>query len=287
MVIVIEIFPFFVENTKKHNFFQKTKAIIEAKIKTAFNYKSAFFMTLFLNIVYFLMFYFFGENDISIKIHGISIAYFQYAFVGLSLQMVVGTALASTEQNILQEIITGTWSSTFFFFNIIEYALGTSIAGIFLSSFSVLVSYFIATVFLKVPFCFSLNFAIYLTILFLLIMLSYISISIFFSSISIWYKKNIGLTKMFYELTKAFTGITFPIILLKEYPVAWFFSRIMPLTYGLEGIYATLFSKDFIRSLLVNASILGGFTFIIGIFGVILVNLSLKKIRKEGSVSIY
>ncbi|UJG39939.1 MAG: hypothetical protein K9W45_08785 [Candidatus Heimdallarchaeum aukensis] len=287
MVNVEEILPFFVDKSKKYNFFQKIKAIIGAKIKTALNYKSAFFMTLFLNIIYIFMFYFFGENNISIEIHGVSITYFQYAFVGLSLQMVVGTALASTEQNILQEIITGTWSSTFFYFNIVEYALGTSIAGIFLSSFSILISYVIATVFLKIPFWFSINFTIYLIILFFLIMLSYISISIFFSSFSIWYKKNIGITKMFYELTKAFTGITFPIILLKGYPVAWFFSRIMPLTYGLKGIYAVLFLDNFDKSVLVNASILGGFTFIIGVIGVVMVNLSLRKIRKEGSVSIY
>ncbi|MHA1801822.1 MAG: hypothetical protein ACTSWJ_08815, partial [Candidatus Heimdallarchaeaceae archaeon] len=115
-------------------------AIAAARIKMSLSYKSSYLITLFLNLVTITMYFFFSKLNPDMKIFGISASYFEFVFIGLALQFIVGTSLATVNVSIYNEIVSGTWSSLLLHFNFAEYAIGTTLAGTFLASFSIFIS---------------------------------------------------------------------------------------------------------------------------------------------------
>jgi len=282
-----EIRDAFQFSANKSTSFDRIKAIFISKIKNTMNYKSAYLMTVALNLLYIFMFYFFGKLNPDIEIAGIPVTYFEYAFIGLSIQMVVGTALATTDGSVYTEIITGTWSALLLHFNIFEYALGVSLAGIFLASFSIFIALGVAQLFLNLHLLFTFCTLLFLFVLFLLIMLAHITISCLFSAFTIWYKRRSDFVSLVYGLSKTFAGVTFPVVLLRAYPFAFILSRMLPLTYGLNGLHNILFNPNFLPVFLLNTGILLVFIVVVGIVALYLVKLSIIKIKIDGSVDHY
>ncbi len=283
---MIEILSSFKEETKRNSFIARIGAISISRIKMTLNYKSSYLMVLVLNITIVFMYFFFGKLNPDMEIFGLNATYFEYCIIGLCLQMIVGTSLGTANGNINNEIASGTWSSLFLQFNFLEYSIGTTTAGVFLSSFSILIVLSIA--FLIGNFAFSITFQEVLLILliFILILASHMVISMLFTSFTIFYQKDSGLVSLIYQLTKTFSGILFPIALLSGFPL--FISNSLPFTYGLETLHMILFSDSIQWKLLAyNCSILLGMITVIGIIAYVLVFLSLKNVKKNGKVDWY
>ncbi|MBY9000997.1 MAG: hypothetical protein KGD64_08795 [Candidatus Heimdallarchaeota archaeon] len=250
------------------------------------SYKSSYLITLFLNLVTITMYFFFSKLNPDMEIFGISATYFEFAFIGLALQFIVGTSLATVNGSIYNEIISGTWSSLLLHFNFAEYAIGTTLAGTFLASFSIFISLGISYAF----FGFSLSITaiqiVLICLLFLLILSSHMVISMLFAAFTIYYQKNSGIVPLLYQLTKTFSGIVFPVALLRGFPII--LSRSLPLTYGLEALHNVILS-DNIQWVVVqrNSLVLIGIILIIGILSFIFVSMSIKHSKKHNKVDWY
>ncbi len=250
------------------------------------NYKSSFVMSLLLNLVVVIMYFFFGKLNPDMQIFGFNATYFEFALIGLCLQMVVGTSLGTVNGNIYNEIASGTWSSLIVNFSFLEYSIGTTCAGVFISSFSilivVLVAYLCAGFFLTI----TSQEILLIFLIFILILTSHMAISMLFTSFTIFYQKDSGLISLLYQLTKTFSGILFPVALLSGFPLA--ISRALPFTYGLDALHMILFSETINWSyFLFNTSILLGIILVIGGIAYILVFFSLRNIKRKGKVDWY
>ena len=238
-------------------------------------------MIITLNLLMIIMYFFFSRLNPDITIFGIDASYFEFCIIGLCLQMVVGTSLGTVCANIFNEISAGTWSSILPFFNFLEYSIGTTLAGVFISSFSIFIA--IGFTYLVAGFFFVITFQEILLIffLFILILISHMAISMLFSAFTIYYQKNSNLVSTLYHLTKTFTGIVFPVSMLSGFPLV--LSKILPLSYGLSTLQSILFSPsiDF-RGYLFNCLILVSISIIIGLIAWILFSYSLKNAKKHG-----
>ncbi len=250
------------------------------------SYKSSYLITLFLNLVTITMYFFFSKLNPDMEIFGISASYFEFVFIGLALQFIVGTSLATVNGSIYNEIISGTWSSLLLHFNFAEYAIGTTLAGTFLASFSIFISLGVSYAF----FGFSLSVSgiqiALICLLFLLILLSHMVISMLFAAFTIFYQKNSGIVPLLYQLTKTFSGIVFPIALLSGFPTV--LSRTIPLTYGLEALHNVILSENIQWEVIQrNCLVLIGFIFCIGVLSFFFVSKSIKHSKKHNKVDWY
>ena len=250
------------------------------------NYRSSFIMSLILNLVVVIMYFFFSKLNPDMNVFGFNATYFEFAIIGLCLQMVVGTSLGTVNGNIYNEIASGTWSSLIANFSFIEYSIGTTFAGVFISSFSiliiVLVAYLCAGFFLNIT---ALE-VLLIMLIFILILTSHMAISMLFASFTIFYQKDSGLISLLYQLTKTFSGILFPVALLRGFPLI--ISKILPFTYGLDTLHTILFSDSISWSFfLFNTLILLGMILVLGITAYILVYFSLRNIKRKGKVDWY
>ena len=281
-----EVVSSFIHIKKESTALSRVNSIFLTRVKMALNYKSSLLMTLFLNLVTIMMYFFFSRINPEMQIFGINATYFEFAIIGLCLQMVVGTSLGTVSANIYNEIISGTWSSVLLHFNFIEYSIGTTLAGVMLSSISIFVA--IGLAYLTIGFYLTITFqeVMILVLLFILIVLAHMSISMLFAAFTIFYQKTSNLISILYQLSKTFCGVVFPVTLLSGFPLL--VSKSLPLTYGLETIHQLLFSptlnKDYIY---VNCLILIGFIVLLGSIAYGLVFLSLKNSRKNGKVDWY
>jgi len=94
------------------------------------------------------MYFFFGKMNPDMTLFGIPSTYLEFCFLGLSLQMIIGTSLATVNGSVFNEILSGTWSYLLFQFNFVEYSIGSTLAGVFLSSISVFAALFLAYLFM-------------------------------------------------------------------------------------------------------------------------------------------
>ncbi len=238
-------------------------------------------MVIALNLIMIVMYFFFSRMNPDLTIFGIDSSYFEFCIIGLCLQMVVGTSLGTVCGNIFNEISAGTWSSILPFFNFLEYSIGTTLAGVFISSFSIFIA--IGFTYIVAGFFFIITFREILMIffLFILILVSHMAISMLFAAFTIYYQKNSSLVSTLYHLTKTFTGIIFPVSLLSGFPLI--LSKSLPLTYGLSSLQSILFSStiDF-RTYFYNCMILIVLTLIIGLVAWVLFSYSLKNAKKHG-----
>ena len=280
------MFSSFTLGTKKSSFIARIRAIFISRVKMTLNYKSSFLMSLLLNLVVVIMYFFFGKLNPDMNVFGFNATYFEFALIGLCLQMVVGTSLATVNGNIYSEIISGTWSSLIVNFSFLEYSIGTTFAGICISSFSilivVLVAYLCAGVFLRI----TAQEVLLIFLIFILILASHMVISMLFASFTIFYQKDSGLISLLYELTKTFSGILFPVALLSGFPLV--ISKALPFTYGLDALHMILFSDSINWNyFLFNSLVLMGMIVVIGIIAYILVYFSLRNIKRKGKVDWY
>ena len=250
------------------------------------NYKSSFIMTLLLNLVVVIMYFFFSKLNPDMNVFGFNATYFEFAVIGLCLQMVVGTCLGTVNGNIYNEIASGTWSSLIVNFSFLEYSIGTTFAGVFISSLSilivVLVAYLCAGFFLSI----SPQGILLILLIFILILAAHMAISMLFASFTIFYQKDIGLISLLYQLTKTFSGILFPVALLSGFPLI--ISKALPFTYGLDALHMILFSETINWSFfLFNSLILLGMIIVVGVIAYILVYFSLRNIKRKGKVDWY
>jgi ABC-type polysaccharide/polyol phosphate export permease len=232
------------------------------------------------------MYFFFSRVNPEMQVFGINATYFEFAIIGLCLQMVVGTSLGTVSANIYNEILSGTWSSVLLHFNFFEYSFGTTLAGVLVSSISIFIAIGIA--YLTVGFYLMITFQeiILIILLFLLIILAHMSISMLFAAFTIFYQKATNLISILYQLTKTFSGVVFPISLLTGFPLL--VSKSLPLTYGLQSIHQLLFSPTMnMEFIYVNCLIIIGFIVFIGSIAYGLAYLSLKNVRKNGKVDWY
>jgi len=283
---VSEVVSSFVHIQKKTTPLSRISAIFLTRVKMAFNYKSSFLMTLILNIVTIMMYFFFSRINPEMQIFGINSTYFEFAIIGLCLQMVVGTSLGTVSANIYNEILSGTWSSILLQFNFFEYSVGTTLAGVLISSTSIFVALGIAYLTVGLYLVITFQEVILIILLFILIILAHMAISMLFAAFTIFYQKATNLISILYQLTKTFSGVVFPISLLTGFPLL--ISKSLPLTYGLHSIHQLLFSPTMNMEIVyINCLILGGFIVLIGTIAYGLVSLSLKNIRKKGKVDWY
>ncbi len=243
-------------------------------------------MTIFLNLVTLVMYFFFSKLNPDLTIFGISSTYVEFCFLGLSLQMIIGTTLSTVSASIYNEIISGTWSSLLVNFSFFEYSIGSTLAGVTLSSISVFIALFLAFLFMGSFYVISLQEVLIIIMLFVLILLSHMVVSMVFASFTIFYQKNSGLIPLLYQLSKTFTGVVFPIALLKGFPM--FLSRVLPLTYGLEALQSiALNDTSNWRLIFTNSAILIGITLILGVLSYFLVVKSIKNSKLKNKVDWY
>ncbi|MCE7741133.1 MAG: ABC transporter permease [Candidatus Heimdallarchaeota archaeon] len=243
-------------------------------------------MTIFLNLITIIMYFFFSKLNPDLTIFGISSSYLEFVFLGLCLQMIIGTTLATVCGSLYNEIVTGTWSTLLLNFNFLEYSIGNTLAGVSLSSVSVIIALLLASLFMGSFYVVSFQEILLILVLFLLILLSHMVISMLFTSFTIYYQKNSGLIPLLYQLTKTFTGVVFPIALLKGFPL--FLSRILPLTYGLEALQAIALSETIDwKLILTNSGILVGMIIILGILSYFLVSWSIQNSKSNNKVDWY
>ena len=252
----------------------------------ALSYKSSYLMTFILNLVTIVMYFFFSKMNPDMTVFGIPSTYLEFCFLGLSLQMIIGTSLATVCGSIYNEIVSGTWSYLLFQFNFIEYSIGSTLAGVFLSSLSVFAALFLAYLFMGSFYVISIQEVMLVILLFLLILIAHMSISMIFASFTIYYQKNSGLVPLLYQLTITFTGIVFPISLLKGFPMI--ISRTLPLTYGLEALHSIVLSDHNNWQLIVtNSMILLISSVFFGIVAIFLASKSITHSKKHNKVDWY
>lgn len=243
-------------------------------------------MTIFLNLVTIIMYFFFSKLNPDLTIFGISSTYLEFCFLGLSLQMIIGTSLSTVCGSLYNEILTGTWSTLLLNFNFFEYAIGNTLAGVLLASVSVVIALSLAFLFMGAFYIITFQELLLIFILFILILLAHMAISMIFSSFTIYYQKDSGLVPLLYQLSKTFTGVVFPIALLKGFPL--FLSRILPLTYGLEALQSIALSDSVDWVLILgNCIILIVITAILGIASYFLVKWSIQHSKKYNKVDWY
>ena len=243
-------------------------------------------MTLFLNLITIVMYFYFGKLNPEMTVFGIPSTYLEFCFLGLSLQMIMGTSLATVNGGIYSEILSGTWSYLLYQFNFVEYSIGSTLAGVFLSSLSVFAALFLAYFLMGSFYVISIQKVMLVIILFLLLIVAHMSISMIFASFTIYYQKDSGLISLIYQLMKTFTGIVFPISLLKGFPLV--LSRALPLTYGLETLHSIVLTDHYNWQLIAtNCSILVIASLIIGTIAMFLASKSIKHSKKHNKVDWY
>ncbi|MCE7739879.1 MAG: ABC transporter permease [Candidatus Heimdallarchaeota archaeon] len=252
----------------------------------ALSYKSSYLMTFFLNLITIVMYFFFGKMNPDMTVFGIPSTYLEFCFLGLCLQMIIGTSLATVCGSIYNEIVSGTWSYLLFQFNFIEYSIGSTLAGVVLSSLSVFAALFLAYLFMGSFYVISIQEVMLVIVLFMLILIAHMSISMIFASFTIYYQKNSGLVPLLYQLTKTFTGIVFPLSLLKGFSMI--VSRALPLTYGLEALHSVVLTDQTNWQLiLTNSMILLISSIVIGVFAIFLASKSIAHSKKHNKVDWY
>ena len=283
---LIDVLSSFSYSKKKSTFLTRIGIIFKTRIKMALSYKSSYLMTIFLNLVTIVMYFFFSKLNPDLTIFGISSTYLEFVFLGLSLQMIIGTALGTVCGSLYNEIVSGTWGSLLVNFNFLEYSLGNTLAGVLLSSVSVIIALLLAFLFMGSFYVISIEQIVLIFVLFLLILLSHMALSMLFASFTIYYQKNSGLVPLLYQLSKTFTGVVFPIALLKGFPLV--LSRVLPLTYGLEALQSIALSSSINWSIvLINSGILLSFIVIIGIIAYFLASWSIKNSKINNKVEWY
>ncbi len=286
LITIADLFSKSYTKKARSSFLSQIFAFFLLKIKNTLNYKSSYLMVLSINLMAVFSYFLFGQLNPDLLIFGIPATYFQYVIIGLSLQMVVGTALGTVNNSIYSEILLGTWSYVFTYFKLFRYTLGVSLAGILLSSFSIFLSFFISFIFLDLTLSVTVIQSLLVLLTFLLILASHIVLGMLFAAYSIWYKKDSGIIGIIYELTKTFSGIVFPLALLSGLP--HIISKIVPLSYGLHSVQHIIFSPtlDF-QLLMFNFLFLISFIFVIGGFAHFLVNFSIHKSKLRGDIGWY
>lgn len=266
---------------------QRIMTIFRARLKMALNYKASYFMAVILNIVSIMSFLYFSKYNPDITIFGFNASYAEFVVIGLTLQMVIGTTLNSTSVALSREIVIGTWGAIFPYFNLLEYSIGVSLAGVSLSSLSVIAS-LLAAFAMGLTFTgyFSLRLFLLIVILFVLILMSHMAISMLMSAHTIWFKRDSGLGVLIFQIIRTFSGVAFPVAMLSGFP--FYLSRILPLTYGLDALRTVLFENTFyFRAVIWNSCVLLAFVFIMVLIAHILVKLAVNQARRNGTVEGY
>ena len=283
---LVDVLSSFSYTNKKSAFYSRIGIIFKARLKMALSYKSSFIMTVFLNLITIVMYFFFSRLEPDLTIFGISSSYIQFCFLGLSLQMVIGTTLATVCGSIYNEIISGTWSSLLLQFSFLEYSIGNTLAGVLLSSVSIFIALFLAYLFMGSFYIIKMEELLIIVLLFILILLAHMVISMIFASFTIYYQKDSGLVPLLYQLTKTFSGVVFPIALLRGFPLI--LAKALPLTYGLEVLQSIVLSDGIDWNLLfTNSAILLGIVGILGITSYFLVSWSIKNSKLNNKVDWY
>jgi ABC-type polysaccharide/polyol phosphate export permease len=232
------------------------------------------------------MYFFFGKMNPDMSIFGIPSTYLEFCFLGLSLQMIIGTSFAVVSGSVYNEIVSGTWSSLLNYFNFVEYSIGCTLAGVFLSSFSIFAALLLGYLFMGSFYIISFQEILVIIVLFILILIAHMSISMIFASFTIYYQKDSGLISLLYQLTKTFTGIVFPISLLKGLPLI--ISRALPLTYGLEALHSVVLTDNHNWQLiLMNGTILFTSSLIFGVVAIFFATRAIKHSKKHNKVDWY
>ncbi|MHA1667049.1 MAG: ABC transporter permease [Candidatus Heimdallarchaeaceae archaeon] len=243
-------------------------------------------MVLLLNLITVIMYFLFSKVNPDLTIFGFNATYFEFVIIGLCLQMVIGTSLATVSTNIYTEIISGTWSTLLLNFNFLEYSIGTTFAGVLLSSFSIVIAILVA--YLLTGFYFSISYIdiVVLLVLFFLILVAHMAISMLFASFTVFYQRTGNFVQVLYQLSKTFTGVLFPLSLLKGFPLI--IARSLPLSYGLEAMHSLLYTLPTNWVIIwKNSLILIAFTLILFFLSQILFNISLRNAKNKGKVDWY
>ena len=254
----------------------------------ALNYKSNYFLVVALNILSLSMFLYFGRYNPDLTVFGFNASYSEFVVIGISLQMVVGTSISTTSSSLATDISIGTWSSILPYFNFLEYAVGVSLAGVSLAVFSVIFAIFTAYLICGFTFhiAFSIEIVFMVIILFILILAAHIAISLILAAHTIWFKKQSGFAGLIYQLTRAFTGIAFPVAMLNGVPL--FISRSLPLTYGLESLQDILLNEHwYFYQIMLNSLVLLVFIIVLTVVSIFLVHLAITNTKKKGTVEAY
>ncbi|MHA1829305.1 MAG: hypothetical protein ACTSX6_11750, partial [Candidatus Heimdallarchaeaceae archaeon] len=112
------------------------------------------------------------------------------------------------------------------------------------------------------------------------------AISMLFASFTVFYQRTGNFVQVLYQLSKTFTGVLFPLSLLKGFPLI--IARSLPLSYGLEAMQSLLYTLPTNWIIIwKNSFILIAFTLILFFLSQILFNISLRNAKNKGKVDWY
>jgi len=123
----------------------------------------------------------------------------------------------------------------------------------------------------------------------IMMIVSYIGIGIMAAGIILVYKKGDPLTFLFASITEFLGGVLFPLNYLKDYPVLWTLSWLMPYTYALDAARKVLLTGATLASpsVLNNLVILMIYMVVFIPSGLRVFNWGCNRIRDEGTVATY
>lgn len=170
-----------------------------------------------------------------------------------------------------------------------SYIIGQSIRGFLISGYFMLGVLLVGTFLLKAPLITTPETILSFFAILLMMVASYIGIGVMAAGVILVYKKGDPLTFLFASITEFLGGVLFPLNYLKDYPMLWTLSWLMPYTYALDAARKVLLNGATLSS----PGVLNNFA-VLTIYMVIFIPLGLRvfrwgcnRIRDEGTVATY
>lgn len=170
-----------------------------------------------------------------------------------------------------------------------SYIIGQSIRGFLISGYFMLGVLLVGTFLLKAPLITTPETILSFFAILLMMVASYIGIGVMAAGVILVYKKGDPLTFLFASITEFLGGVLFPLNYLKDYPMLWTLSWLMPYTYALDAARKVLLNGATLSS----PGVLNNFA-VLTIYMVVFIPLGLRvfrwgcnRIRDEGTVATY
>ncbi len=218
------------------------------------------------------------------------VSWLSFALVGVSTANYLWMCISRISHAMQHEIEEGTLEPVISsLIRLRSYIIGQSIRGFFVSSYFMIGALVIGIFVLRVPLIMNAGTFVSFVIVIFMMILSYLGIGIMAAGLILVYKRGDPITFLFAGVTEFLGGVLFPLSYLKNYPVLWFLSWLMPYTYALDASRrilltgATLISIEILSDILV----LVAYSVIFIPVGLWFFRWGMNRIRDEGTVSTY
>lgn len=219
-----------------------------------------------------------------------NVGWLAFALVGVATANYLWMCIGRISSAMQDEIEEGTFEQIVSsLIHMRSYIVGQSIRSFMISAYYMVGVMVIGVSVLNLPLIVNLGTVVSFIAVLLMMIASYIGIGIIIAGITIVYKKSDELTLLFISITEFLGGVLFPLNYLRDLPILWTASWLMPYTYALDAERRILLNGETLLSPLIFSSLI-----ILAIYATFFIPLGFlvfrwgyDRIRNEGTVATY